>query len=85
MTPDLVTSSGEFVMHKSIKIFETEVTRVGSLINWLRLYTLKMFLRREEMRAFASRNTLQLTKYIQFLVFSVNFSNNVLKLSKWSG
>ena len=84
MTPDLVTSSGEFVMYKSIKILETEVTRVGSLINWLRLYTSKMFLRKEEMRAFASRNTLHL-KYIQFLVFGVNFGNNVLKLHKRSG
>ena len=61
MTPDLVTFSGEFVTHKSIKILETEVTRVGSLINWLRLYTLKMFFRKEEMRASASRNKLQLT------------------------
>ena len=32
MTPDFETS-GKFVMHKSITVLETEVTRVGSLIN----------------------------------------------------
>ena len=60
MTPDLATFSEEFVMHKSIKILETEVTRVGSLINWPRpYYTSKMFLRKEEMCAFR----LQATNY----------------------
>ena len=38
MTPEFVTFSGEFVMHKSINVFESGVTRVGSVINWLRPY-----------------------------------------------
>ena len=38
MTRDFVTFSGEFVMHKSIRVLESEVTHVGSLINWLRPY-----------------------------------------------
>ena len=33
MTPEFVTFSGEFVMHKSINVFESGVTRVGSVIN----------------------------------------------------
>ena len=49
MTPDFVTFSGEFVMHKSIRVLESEETRVGSLINWLRPYVSKIFVRKEEM------------------------------------
>ena len=47
MTPEFVTFSGEFVMHKSINVFESGVTRVGSVINWLRPYISKMFIRWE--------------------------------------
>ena len=35
-------------MHESIKVLETEVTRVGSMINWLRPYKSKMFVRKKE-------------------------------------
>ena len=48
-------------MHQSIKVLETEVTFVGSLINWLRPYKSKMFVRKEEICAFASTNKLELT------------------------
>ena len=33
MTPEFVILSGEFVIHKSINVFEFWVTRVGSVIN----------------------------------------------------
>ena len=47
-------------MHKSIRVVETEVTRVGFLINWVIPDMSKMLIRKEEIRAFASGNKLQL-------------------------
>lgn len=49
ITNTKVNDSGEFVMHKSIRVLESEVTRVGSLINWQRPYVSKIFVRKEEM------------------------------------
>ena len=37
------TFSGELVIHKSIRVSETGVTRVGSVINWLRSQISEMF------------------------------------------
>ena len=86
MTPEFVTFSGEFVMHKSINVFESGVTRVGSVINWLRPYISKMFIRWEELTVIASGNKLQLispSKYNSLFsasILAMTFSNSLLKL-----
>ena len=73
-------------MHKSIRVLETEGTRVVSLINWLRPYMSKIFFRKEEMCAFASGNKLQLTSpSIYYYLFSASilvtiFSNSPKRL-----
>ena len=86
MTPEFVTFSGEFVMHKSINVFESGVTRVGSVINWLRLYISKMFIRWEELTVIASGNKLQSispSKYNSLFsasILAITFSNSLNKL-----
>ena len=86
MTPEFVAFSGEFVMHKSINVFESGVTRVGSVIDWLRPYISKMSIRWEELTVIASGNNLQLispSKYNSLFsasILAMTFSNSLLKL-----
>ena len=74
-------------MHKSIKVLETEVTRVGSLINWVRPCMAKMSIRMEEICAFSPGNKLQLTSpsiynsLFSASILAITFSNS----SKRSG
>lgn len=49
MILEFVIFFGEFVMYKLINVFEFGVICVGLVINWLRLYILKMFIRWEEL------------------------------------
>ena len=77
MTPEFATFSGEFVMHKSINVFESVVTRVGSVINWLRPYISKMFIRWEEFTAFASGRLL--TKKLPMFLSRLNEINGGCK------
>ena len=48
---------------------------VGSLINWLRPYTSEMFVRKEQIKAFASGSKLQLTSLSKY---SSLFSASIL-------
>ena len=67
-------------------VFESGVTRVGSVINWLRPYISKMFIRWEELTVIASGNKLQLISPSEYnslfsaSILAITFSNSLNKL-----